>query len=94
MIGAWLRRRQAPPEPPKPIEINGFGVPFDALAEPPAADYRGLPTLECPCGSDWFLLCARYDRDTRLPGFIVLDGRCASCGSWVTLPTPIDGDAQ
>lgn len=55
-----------------------------------AADYRGTPTLVCPCGSDLFAMFARFDPETRLPGFYLLDGRCAECGSKLTLPTPID----
>lgn len=78
----------------KPLISNGFQAPFMALLEPPTADYRGLPTLHCPCGSDFLLMCTTFDPDTRLPGFYLTDGRCASCGAWITLPTPIDGDVD
>ena len=62
-------------------------LPFGALLEPAGGDFRGEPTLVCPCGCDMFLMAATFDPLTRLPGFYLLDGRCASCGSWVTLPT-------
>lgn len=84
MIRALLRRKTLP--------RNDFRPPFTALEEPPRADYRGIPTLSCPCGCDWVLMCATFDPDTREPGMYLLDGRCASCGSWVTLPTPLDGE--
>lgn len=66
--------------------------PFAAVIEPPRADYRGVPTVACPCGCDFFIVCTRFDEETRLPGFYLLDARCASCGAWLTPPTPIDGD--
>lgn len=89
-----LRRRKSE----KPSVSNGFsdclGVPFAALSEPPSADYRGFYTTECPCGSDWMLICTRFDPETRLPGFYLLDARCGVCGAWLTAPTPIDEEAQ
>lgn len=87
-----LLRRMAKPD--KSLSHNDIPAPFSALMEPPNADYRGLSTLECPCGGDFFILCAKYDPETRLPGLIILDGRCANCGAWVSLPTPLDEDFQ
>lgn len=81
----WIRQ--------KPLQNKAFaviGMPFDALMETDAPDYRGIPTLQCPCGYSLFIICASFDDDTRLPGFYLLDGRCAACGAWVTLPTEID----
>jgi len=43
-------------------------------------------------------MCAMFDPSTREVGMYILDGLCASCGSLITLPTPIDelvmGDAN
>lgn len=64
--------------------------PFHALEDPIRADYRGIPTHECPCGSNWILMCAVFDPDTKLPGFYMLDGMCASCGALLTIATPVD----
>lgn len=85
----WMRK--------KPLQNKDFwhvGVPFDALTEMDAPDYRGLPTLQCPCGYNMFIMCATFDEDTRLPVFYLLDGRCAACGAWVTLPTEVDDHAK
>ena len=82
----WFRRK-------KSNDTKAFPLPFSALSEPSTYDYRGIPTLTCPCGCDWLLACVMYDPDTREPGMIILDGLCASCGALVTLPTPIDEGA-
>jgi hypothetical protein len=82
----WMKRKKA-------LQNKGFsgvGMPFEAVLETAAPDYRGLPTLQCPCGYDMFIMCASFDEDTRLPGGYLLDGRCAACGAWVTLPTDVD----
>lgn len=55
-----------------------------------SADYRGEPLLECVCGCDMFIIIARFDPETRLPGFYLTDALCAACGSLLTAPTPID----
>jgi hypothetical protein len=68
--------------------------PFHALEQPIKADYRGNPTLECPCGSNLLISCAVWDPETRLPGLIMLDGMCANCGALLTLPTPIDEELE
>lgn len=64
--------------------------PFAALDAEPTGDYRGMPTYTCACGSDMFLIAAVFDDDTRLPGFYLLDGKCAACGALATMPCPID----
>lgn len=81
-----LRRRKTE----KALRTNGFSAPFDGLAEPPSADYRGIPSAVCPCGSSWFAIITRFDTVERIPGMYLLDARCACCGAWVTAPTPID----
>ena len=86
----WKKRKGL-----KPLENKAFlvvDVPFDAVTETDAADYRGIPTLQCPCGYNMFIMCASFDPETRLPGYYLLDARCACCGAWVTLPTEIDGE--
>lgn len=62
--------------------------PFAGLMEP-VDDFRGVPTVECVCGSGMFLAWVRFDEDTRLPGFYLTDGLCEK-GHLVTLPTPVD----
>lgn len=79
----WFRRR-------KVNDTNRFPLPFAGLSEASGTDYRGIPTMTCPCGCDWLLMCAMFDPDTREVGMYILDGLCASCGSLVSLPTPID----
>lgn len=74
----------------KTVEYQRFQPPFDGLSEPPTADYRGVPSGACPCGCEWLVIVTRFDMTERLPGMYLLDARCASCGSWVTPPTPID----
>jgi hypothetical protein len=58
------------------------------------ADYRGLPAFQCPCGCDLFNIVARFDEETRLPGFYLTAGLCWSCGSLVTVPTPVDEGSE
>ena len=54
-------------------------------------DYRWMgPAFQCVCGCDMFGIAATFDRETRQPGFYLLDGRCMQCGAFVTMPTPID----
>lgn len=78
----------------KSLRRNGFRAHplpwFAHLDEYPSADYRGVPTYVCPCGSDLFLMAAKFD-ETQLPGWYLLDGVCAHCGALVTLPCPADG---
>ena len=56
-----------------------------------AMDLRGNPIGDiCVCGSDVFVLLGGFV-DGEI-AFYFTDGECASCGSMVTLPTPVDGD--
>ena len=57
-------------------------------------DYRGIPTMECPCGSDLLVMCFVYDQETVLPGMFLLDGACADCGALLTLKCPKDVDSH
>ena len=54
------------------------------------SDYRGFPTFQCPCGCDLFSIIARFDTETRLPGYYLTDGACVKCGAMVTVPCPVD----
>ena len=41
-----------------------------------------------------FTIAAKFDPDTRLPGFYLVDGMCVACGSLATMPTPIDEGSE
>jgi hypothetical protein len=62
--------------------------PFAALGEPAGADYRGVPTTVCPCGSDMLLICCIFDPQELLPGMFMLDAMCACCGALLTVADP------
>ena len=62
--------------------------PFTAIGEV-SGDYRGMPTLVCPCGNDTFYAVVRFD-DDRTVGWYLLDGKCCACVALITLPTEID----
>lgn len=56
-----------------------------------AMDLRGNPIGDiCVCGCDLFVMIGGF-LDGEI-AYYFTDGECASCGSMVTLPTPIDGD--
>ena len=74
----------------KPSNTNRFPSPFDVCNEPPGADYRGIPTYVCMCGYDMFLICTKFDPETREPGMWFMDGMCSSCGALVTVACPAD----
>ena len=83
----WLKGK-------KPLEIKGFSHPLPWMEhlgwDEDRADYRGVPTYVCPCGSDLFLIAARFD-ETQLPAWYLLDGVCTYCGAIVSVPCPADG---
>lgn len=64
--------------------------PFQALAKEPTADFRGTPTLQCPCGCDLMLIAAVFCEDERLPAMYALDAMCFNCGALLTAPCPVD----
>ena len=54
-------------------------------------DYRWMgPMFTCLCGCNMFAIAATWDRETREPGYYLLDGRCVSCHALALMPTPID----
>jgi hypothetical protein len=57
----------------------------------PGLDLRGIPTHECVCGCNVFLIRAGFeDYDI---AFWFTDAHCADCGAPVTVPTPVDRGA-
>lgn len=64
------------------------GTPFSILDATNGGDYRGVPTLECPCGSNLLLVATVFDPDTYLPGLFMTDVACAFCGSLLTVADP------
>ena len=54
-------------------------------------DAQGLPTAECPnCASALFKTAMSFDPDSYEVAMYFLEGECVSCGTLVTLPTPLD----
>lgn len=54
------------------------------------ADYRGLPTHACPCGSAVMRISCIFEEGTVV--WYLLDAECYECGALLTAPTPIDDD--
>jgi len=52
------------------------------------ADYRGIPTEVCPCGSQLWNLKVIFEE--KVISMYFLDMECALCGSLATAPTEID----
>jgi len=54
-------------------------------------DARGIPTAKCPeCGDRVFTVEVIFDEKDYSIGMYMLDAECASCGTLVTAPTPLD----
>jgi hypothetical protein len=53
-----------------------------------SADYRGLPTHACPCGSALLKVACAFEAGEVV--FYLLDAECFECGALLTAPTPID----
>lgn len=52
-------------------------------------DQRGIPTHECfNCGSNMFEVIAIFE-NYNISSWL-LDGKCAECGSQITVPCPAD----
>jgi hypothetical protein len=58
------------------------------VKQKPTADYRGIPTHACPCGSVTFKVIAVFN-DFEI-ALYALDAECYSCGALVTVPTPLE----
>ena len=54
------------------------------------ANYRGIPTHVCPCGSRLFKVGCMFEENEISLWFT--DADCALCGAQVTVPTPVDGE--
>ena len=53
-------------------------------------DYTNFgPVLECLCGGDLFIALVAFGDDREIATYFT-DGRCATCGADIKLPTPID----
>jgi hypothetical protein len=54
-------------------------------------DARGIPTAVCPnCYAKQFKIVVEFDPVDYEIGLYFLDGECSSCGTLVTVPTPLD----
>lgn len=53
------------------------------------ANYRGIPTRECVCGSSLFKVVVQLDDANEIAAYS-LNGYCYGCGAAVTLPTPME----
>lgn len=54
------------------------------------SDYRGIPTVVCPCGNDMVLITAHFDPETYELDFYNLTGNCLECDAILTVGTPAD----
>lgn len=57
--------------------------------QPAVADYRGIPTAACPCGSRVLTIHVWFDDEYILAGYMT-DGECTECGALLTIATEID----
>lgn len=72
--------------PPRPATVKGKEMETSLKI-----DARGIPTCECPsCGSNTFKIVAMFDPEDYEISMYALDAECATCGSMVTAPTPLD----
>lgn len=69
------------------LNLDEYAI-FRLRGTPNTQDLRGVPTHQCLCGEDLFLIAARFERGEVV--WYMLDGVCTSCGSLVTVPTPLD----
>lgn len=63
---------------PKPVRVA-----FNELKDGPDYTWAG-PSEMCPCGNDTLAIAARF-HDGEI-GMYFVDGRCLSCGSYLTVP--------
>lgn len=58
-------------------------------------DASGVPTAGCPmCGEQWLKVPMIFDDDTYDVAGWGLEGECYSCGTRVTVCTPVDKDEE
>jgi len=53
-----------------------------------SADYSGIPTHVCPCGSRLLKVNCIFDNNEIVLWFT--DAECSFCGAKLTAPTPVD----
>jgi hypothetical protein len=67
---------------PKPVKVA-----FNEMPDGPDYTWAG-PQHTCLCGNDTLAVAARFD-DNKI-SFYFLDGRCLTCGSYLTVPSEDD----
>ena len=64
-------------------------------ADPVGLDATGVPTAGCPmCGEQWLRVPMIFDDDTYDVAGWGLEGECYSCGTRVTVCTPVDKEEE
>lgn len=69
---------------PKPVRVA-----FNELLDGPDYTWAG-PSEMCPCGNDTLAIAVRF-HDGEI-GMYFVDGRCLSCGSYLTVPAGGDDE--
>lgn len=65
------------------------------VREEGALDLQGIPTAACPsCGDRWLKVPMMFDEDTYDVAGWGTEGECYSCGSLVTVCTPVDSELE
>lgn len=60
-----------------------------------AVDLQGIPTAACPsCGDRWLKVPMMFDEDTYDVAAWSTEGECYSCGSLITVCTPVDSTEE
>ena len=80
--------------PDRSGDLDGVGHK-DAEVSAVALDARGIPTAGCPnCGEQWLKVPMIFDDETYDIAAWGLEGECFSCGTLVTVCTPVDQEAE
>ena len=66
----------------------------EASPEPAVADYSGIPTTSCPCGSEMFKVIVSVDPASKEISWYTLNGYCYGCDARVTIPCPADVEPE
>jgi len=68
------------------IEIVAYVEPYD---------FQGVPTAACPaCGSEWFNVPVKFDKETYDIETWGLEGSCYNCETLVTVVCPVDAEER
>lgn len=69
--------------------ISELRFPMDASK----LDASGIPTAACPnCGDRWLVVPMQFDEETYEPNAWGTEGECYSCGTKITVCTPVDAE--